>query len=110
MVKFDVVFLEPAEVFIHNLDSEPRRKVFYNIWKSKKTNDPEFFRKLSGEIWEFRTQYMNRQIRLLAFWDKRDKNKTLVKITHGFVKKTQKTPQKEILKAYNIRHTYYNDK
>ena len=35
---------------------------------------------------------------------------TLVIATHGFIKKTQKTPQKEINKAIAIREQYFKDK
>lgn len=35
---------------------------------------------------------------------------TLVIVTHGFVKKTQKTPQKEINKAVAIRELYFKNK
>ena len=35
---------------------------------------------------------------------------TLVIATHGIVKKTQKTPQKEITKAEEIRKEYFNNK
>jgi len=34
----------------------------------------------------------------------------LVVATHGMVKKTQKTPKKEIEKAERIRQEYFNDK
>jgi phage-related protein len=57
--------------------------------------DNELFKKLEGtEIWEFRTLYNNIKYRLLAFWDTEEE--TLVIATHGFIKKTQKTPAKEI--------------
>lgn len=42
--------------------------------------------------------------------DKTDKVDTLVLATHGFVKKTKKTPQTEIKKAEEIRKAYFNDK
>ncbi|KDS12524.1 hypothetical protein M082_3742 [Bacteroides fragilis str. 3725 D9 ii] len=35
---------------------------------------------------------------------------TLVIATHGFIKKTQKTPSKEITKAEEIRKIYFNSK
>jgi phage-related protein len=44
---------------------------------------------------------------LLAFWDKRDKSETLVIATHGFIKKTQKTPKDEIKKARQIMELYF---
>ncbi|MGM9801564.1 MAG: type II toxin-antitoxin system RelE/ParE family toxin [Candidatus Limisoma sp.] len=34
----------------------------------------------------------------------------MVIVTHGIVKKTQKTPKKEIAKAERIRQEYYNEK
>ena len=46
--------------------------------------------------------------RLFAFWDKDEE--TLVIATHGLVKKTQKTPQREIEKALSIRKEYFNNK
>jgi len=36
--------------------------------------------------------------RLFAFWDKTEKDQTLVLATHGIIKKTDKTPEKEIEK------------
>ena len=45
---------------------------------------------------------MTNQIRLLAFWNKTEKEETLVVATHGFVKKTQKTPKGEIEKAKKL--------
>ena len=82
----------------------------YNVWKSREVSDPELFKKLDGNIWEFRTKFMTKQIRLLAFWDKTEKEETLVVATHGFVKKTQKTPKSEIEKAEKIRKQYFKEK
>ena len=66
------------------------------------TKDPELFKKLSGtEIWEFRILYKRTKYRLFAFWD--NKRNSFVVCTHGIIKKTDKTPQKEIDKANNIR-------
>ncbi len=93
-----------------NLIRNPRIKVFYNIDLAEKTNDPKLFKKIKGEIWEFRSKYLGNQNRLLAFWDKTDNIETLVLATHGFIKKDQKVPQKEIDKAERIRQKYFNDK
>ena len=90
MKKFDVEFLEPAKDFMDNLDDKSRKKVLFNIWKSREINDPELFKKLNGNIREFRTKFLTKQIRLFAFWDNRDDKSTLVIATHGLIKKTQK--------------------
>ena len=71
--------------------------------------DKTLFKKLSNEIWEFRTLFNRTQYRLFAFWDKTDKNDTLVISTHGIEKKTQKTPKKEIEKAENLRVQYFKE-
>jgi hypothetical protein len=67
MLKFELLFLEPAKVFLDHLDEKSREKVLFNIWKSRQINDPELFKKLSQDIWEFRTLFKNQKIRLLAF-------------------------------------------
>lgn len=69
-----------------------------------------FLKKLSNDIWEFRTLYQGLQYRLLAFWDKTSSIDTLVVSTHGFVKKRSKVPDNEIQKAVNIRAKYLADK
>lgn len=69
----------------------------------------DYFKKLEGtDIWEFRTLFAGIQYRLLAFWDTREN--ALIITTHGFIKKTQKTPQKEIEKAERKRKEYFNRK
>ena len=72
-------------------------------------NDPTLFKKLDGEIWEFRTKY-GIQYRLFAFWDKTGKTKTLVISTHGIIKKASKVPKTEIDKTERIRLDYFKNK
>ena len=103
-------FLKEADEFVEKLDRKSANKVFYNIDLAEQTNDPKLFKKLQGEIWEFRSKYMGNQNRLLAFWDKTEPTDTLVLATHGFIKKDQKVPQKEIDKAERIREEYFNRK
>ena len=56
---------------------------------------------------EFRTLYDGKQYRLLAFWDKTKEVDTLVIASHGFIKKTDKTPIKEIERASKIMKEYF---
>lgn len=97
--KFEVIFLEEAMSFLKGLDKKTREKIIYNIDKSRYVNDPKLFKKLTAEIWEFRTRHNKMQYRLFAFWDKRDDEATLVVSTHGMVKKTDKIPRKELEKV-----------
>lgn len=107
---FDVELLEEAQAFLENLGEKERNKIFYNIRKAQYINDNELFKKLNDNIWEFRTLYNSKAYRLFAFWDKSKKNNTVVISTHGILKKTQKTPNKEIEKTENIRIEYLKNK
>ncbi len=68
--KFRVSFLGDAKVYLDSLDEKSRAKIIYNIWKARTKNDKELFKKLQGEICEFRTKYNATYYRLFAFWDK----------------------------------------
>jgi len=107
---FETRFLEEAEKFIAGLDPKAVRKVFYNIDLAEQTNNPELFKKLQKDIWEFRIRFAGKQIRLLAFWDKTNDRNTLVFATHGFIKKVDKIPANEIERAINIRTKYFENK
>lgn len=56
-----------------------------------------YFKKLTGteDIWECRIQVASAAYRIFCFFD----GKSVVVLTHGFVKKTPKTPHREIGKA-----------
>jgi phage-related protein len=107
---FETRFLEDADEFIAELDPKAIKKVLYNIDLAEKTNDPKLFKKLTNDIWEFRTKYARAQIRLLAFWDKSDTTETLVIATHGFIKKVDKVPGKEITRAIRLKEKYFENK
>ena len=107
---FETRFLEEANEFIAELRPKSVKKIFYNIDLAEQTNDPRLFKKLKKEIWEFRTKYEGTQIRLLAFWDKSDSQKTLVIATHGFIKKVDKVPENEIERAERLRERYFKNK
>ena len=107
MKKFEVIFLTEAREFLLKLDMKSRDKVIFNIDKAKIKTDNDLFKKLKGEIWEFRTLFKKIHYRVFAFWDKGDKEQTLVLTTHGIIKKTDKTPEKEIEKAEQIRMKYF---
>ncbi|MDY3352382.1 type II toxin-antitoxin system RelE/ParE family toxin [Riemerella anatipestifer] len=105
-LNFDIELLPEAVEFLENLDDKSREKVYYNIKKAQLVTDKELFKKLNDFIWEFRTLYNGKAFRLFAFWDKSGEKETLVIATHGILKKTQKTPTKEIKKAEEIRRQY----
>jgi len=108
---FRTQFLEEAAQFLGTLDGKTVKKILYNIDLAEQTNDPRLFKKLTVDIWEFRVRYNGLQLRLLAFWDKKDSTDTLVIATHGFIKKSNKIHDKDLEHAERIRNVYLkNDK
>jgi len=105
--KYEIELLDDARDFLMTIEEKARYKIIFNFDKSKKINDPQLFKKLDPDIWEFRTKYKNLHHRLLAFWDKRNKIKTLLICTHGFIKKTDKVPKQEIEKARKLMKQYF---
>ena len=105
--RFDVKFLQEVLDFFEVIEEKARDKIIFNIHKARKSNDPKLFKKLTDDIWEFRTLYNKKQYRLFAFWDKTTDTKTLVVVTQGIIKKTKKTPTKEILKAKELMKQYF---
>lgn len=106
--KFRIVLTAGAQSFLESLPYNAKEKIAYNIRRVMAGEiNKELFKKLedSDGIWEFRTLYQKTAYRLFAFWDTREE--TLVIATHGIVKKTQKTPQKEIAKAEEIKRKYF---
>ena len=108
--KFKVEFLKEVFEFLDELDEKTREKILFNIDKAKVKSDNTLFKKLTSDIWEFRTLFNKKQYRLFAFWDKTDKKVTIVIATHGIIKKTQKTPKKEIDKATELMKKYFEFK
>lgn len=108
--RFKVIMSSEVDAFLDTLRQDIKDKIVYNVDKvANGYMDKDLFKKLDGtDIWEFRTLYKGIQYRLLAFWD--TDAETLVIATHGFVKKTQKTPSKEINKAEAVRILYFNSK
>ena len=109
--KFQVLYSEEADAFLNEQSDKVKAKILYNVTRASYVNDPKIFKKLENtDIWEFRTLFDNLQYRLLAFWDKRNGQNTLVIATHGFIKKSQKTPLQEIQHAQSIKDIYFNQK
>ncbi|EKD27676.1 MAG: hypothetical protein ACD_79C00638G0002 [uncultured bacterium] len=65
----------------------------------------EYFQKMENteDIWEVRIQFGNNIFRILSFFD----GQKLIILTHGFTKKTQKTPRKEIELAQQRKKDYF---
>lgn len=102
--------MQEASEFLGLLPEKAKKKVVYNINRiSNGEKDNELFSKLGDtDIWEFRTLYDGVKYRLFAFWD--TEQDAIIIATHGIIKKTQKTPKKEIKKAEDLRKEYFEKK
>ena len=107
---FSIIFLKEAFDFLSNLDKKHYEKILFNIRKAQIEPDPELFKKLKDDIWEFRTLFQDLQYRLLSFWDKTNSENTLVITTQGIIKKRSKVPESEVQRAKHLRTKYFEDK
>ncbi len=108
--KIKVVLLDEALTFVRSLPMKVQEKIVYNYKKIENgLMSKELFKKLDdSEIWEFWTLYNGNCYRLFSFGD--TETETFIIATHGIVKKSQKTPSKEIAKAEQIREEYFKNK
>jgi phage-related protein len=104
--RFRVEFLEEAVQFLEDIEQKAREKIIYNITKAQYSLDNELFKKLTLDIWEFRTVYRRTYYRLFAFWDKSNAQDSVVVVTHGLIKRTVKTPKSELERAERLKMNY----
>lgn len=94
--------------FYNPLKQKAKDKIDYvlQIVISVQRIPTKFFKHLEDGIYEIRIEVGSNIYRIFAFFD----DKKLVILLHGFQKKTQKTPRKEIERAKKLRKDYYEDK
>lgn len=97
----------PIESFLDSLTGKQAQKVLWvlQLIEELETVPRQYFKKLvdSDEIWEVRIQFGNDIFRLLGFFE----NGSLLILTNGFAKKTQKTPPQEIALAIRRKNEYF---
>ena len=105
----EVILLPEAEKFTDKIENSARKKLFHSIRKTKLRFFGDWFEKLKGskDIFEFKIKDSNKFYRLFAFWDSSGDIETLIVCTHGLIKKTNKTPKREIEKAEKIKERYF---
>jgi len=93
----------PVEEFLDSLTGKQAQKVLWVLQLIEELDGipRQYFKKLvdSEGIWEVRIQFGNDIFRLLSFFD----GGTLLILTNGFAKKTQKTPTQEIALAVRCK-------
>jgi phage-related protein len=101
--------VSPVEDFLDTLSDNQTKKILW-VLKLVRELDPvpsQYFTKLinTDDIWEIRAQLGGNIFRLLGFIE----GDSLVILTNGFQKKTQKTPRREIELA-EARKREYQDR
>ena len=96
----------PVEKFLDSLTPQQAKKAAW-VMQLVEELDPvpsQYFRKLvnTDDIWEIRVIFSGNIFRFLGFFHR---NKFVV-LVHGFQKKTQETPQREILTAEDRKRDY----
>ena len=96
--------------FYKSQDKKVQLKIEYvlDLVRFEKQVPKKFFKYLENTegIYEVRVITTFKSIRILCFFDKG----SLVVLTNCFIKKTQKTPRKEIKLAENLKQQYLNEK
>lgn len=96
----------PVEDFLNSLTGEQAQKVTWvlQLIEDLEVIPAQYFKKLvnTDDLWEVRIQMGNNAFRLLGFLE----GKQVVILNHAFQKKTQKTPEKEILIAEARKKEY----
>ena len=100
----------PVEEFLDGLGPKQAQKVAWvlKLVKELPLVPKQYLKKLEGtdDLWEVRAEFGGDAFRLLGFWDAG----SLIILTNGFAKKTQKTPNREIELATQRRRDYLNRK
>ena len=96
----------PLEDFLDSLHGKAAQKVTWvlKILEELDVVPSSYFKKLAGtdEIWECRIVFGGDAYRILCFFS----NDMTVVLTHGFMKKSRKTPKAEIQKAEAYRREF----
>jgi phage-related protein len=102
----------PMIDFLDNLSLREKALILKNIeklieYKNNNFNVPLRFSKyLEDGIFELKIRLPDKISRILYFYEEQQ----MIIFTHGFIKKTQKVPRKEIERAKTIKEVYRRDR
>ena len=96
--------------FYRTVSKKAQRKIIWTFKIIEELNRiPKiYFKHIEGTngLYEIRVQVGNNIYRIFCFFNKEN----LVVVGHGFHKKTQKIPKKEIERAIQIKNEYYEER
>ena len=110
MIRSIIAYKDYFIDFYKSQDEKVQEKIEYvlDFVRYEKQVPKKFFKRLEGTdgIYEVRVITTNKNIRILCFFDKGN----LVILTNCFLKKSQKTPRKEIKLSEKLKKEYLNEK
>jgi phage-related protein len=95
----------PIEDFLDSLPAKVTQKITWTLELIENHDiiPANYFKKLvNTDLWECRVQVGSNIYRLICFFS----NNSIIVLTHGFQKKTQKTPFSEIEKGIKLMNEY----
>jgi phage-related protein len=96
----------PVRDFLDSLPGKVAQKITWvlSLLEDLDVVPSSYLKKLVGteEIWECRIQFGSNTYRIFCFFTEN----SIIVLTHGLIKKTQKTPRQEIEKAETYRRDY----
>ncbi len=105
-----IAYKDHFETFLKKQPVKVQNKIFKVIEaiETLERVPDNYLKAISGTkgLYEARISLASNIWRVFCFFDRGK----LVILLNGFVKKTQKTPQREIQKALRLMHEYYNEK
>ncbi len=112
-MKREIIFYQkkngvcPIDDFLDSLEMKIVKKIIWTLRIVEETAlvPKKYFKKLESTdgIWEVRISFASNIYRLFSFWDKNN----LIVLTHGIIKKSQKTPANEIKLAEKYKKDYF---
>ncbi len=100
----------PVEDFLDALTGKQAQKVVWilSLIEDMDSVPSQYFKKLvnTDDLWEVRANFGGNTFRLIGFYDE----ETLVILVHGFQKKSQKTPKRDIALAEERKKDYFRRK
>ncbi len=94
--------------FFCSLEKGAQEKVVYVLRYVQQTErwNQKFVKHLRNGIFELRVEYNGNAYRVFFILD----NGNIVVLFNGFKKKTQKTPQQDLVQAIKLKEEYYENK
>ena len=110
MIRRVITYKKGFVRFYNDQDKKVQKKIEFviDLIRHEKNVPGKFFKRLKNtdDIYEIRVITTFKSIRILCFFD----TGNLIVLTSCFVKKTQKTPRNEILKAERLQKEYLQQK